>query len=90
MNRAELAAQVADAADLSKSDADSAVAATLDAIKGSLADGDSVTLIGFGTFSVSQREARTGRNPSTGAKINIPAKKVAKFSAGKALKDAVA
>ncbi|HCQ00752.1 MAG: HU family DNA-binding protein [Gemmatimonadota bacterium] len=90
MNRAELAAQVADAAGLSKSDADSAVAATLDAIKGSLADGDSVTLIGFGTFSVSQREARTGRNPSTGAKINIPAKKVAKFSAGKALKDAVA
>ena len=90
MNRAELAAQVADAADLSKSDADSAVAATLDAIKGSLEDGDSVTLIGFGTFSVSQREARTGRNPSTGAKINIPAKKVAKFSAGKALKDAVA
>ena len=90
MNRAELAAQVADAADLSKSDADSAVAATLDAIKGSLADGDSVTLIGFGTFSVSQREARTGRNPSTGAKINIPTKKVAKFSAGKALKDAVA
>jgi DNA-binding protein HU-beta len=75
---------------LSKSDADSAVAATLDAIKGSLADGDSVTLIGFGTFSVSQREARTGRNPSTGATINIPAKKVAKFSAGKALKDAVA
>ena len=90
MNRAELAAQVADAAGLSKSDADSAVAATLDAIKGSLADGDSVTLIGFGTCSVSQREARTGRNPSTGAKINIPAKKVAKFSAGKALKDAVA
>jgi DNA-binding protein HU-beta len=90
MNRAELAAQVADAAGLSKSDADSAVAATLDAIKGSLAGGDSVTLIGFGTFSVSQREARTGRNPSTGAKINIPAKKVAKFSAGKALKDAVA
>ena len=90
MNRAELAAQVADAAGLSKSDADSAVAATLDAIKGSLADGDSVTLIGFGTFSVSQREARTGRNPSTGATINIPAKKVAKFSAGKALKDAVA
>ena len=90
MNRPELAAQVADAAGLSKSDADSAVAATLDAIKGSLADGDSVTLIGFGTFSVSQREARTGRNPSTGAKINIPAKKVAKFSAGKALKDAVA
>ena len=90
MNRAELAAQVADAAGLSKSDADSAVAATLDAIKGSLADGDSVTLIGFGTFSVSQREARTGRNPSTGAKINIAAKKVAKFSAGKALKDAVA
>jgi len=90
MNRAELAAQVADAAGLSKSDADSAVAATLDAIKGSLADGDSVTLIGFGTFSVSQREARTGRNPSTGAQINIPAKKVAKFSAGKALKDAVA
>ena len=90
MNRAELAAHVADAAGLSKSDADSAVAATLDAIKGSLADGDSVTLIGFGTFSVSQREARTGRNPSTGAKINIPAKKVAKFSAGKALKDAVA
>ena len=90
MNRAELAAQVADAAGLSKSDADGAVAATLDAIKGSLADGDSVTLNGFGTISVSQREARTGRNPSTGAKINIPAKKVAKFSAGKALKDAVA
>ena len=90
MNRAELASTVADTAGLSKSDADSAVAATLDAIKGCLAGGDSVTLIGFGTFSVSNREARTGRNPATGKSIQIPAKKVAKFSAGKALKDAVA
>lgn len=89
MNRTELAGKVADATGLSKAQADSAVAAALDAIKSSLSDGDSVTLIGFGTFSVSERAARQGRNPGTGESIMIAARNVAKFTAGKALKDAI-
>jgi len=89
MNRADLAAHVASAADISKAQADAAVSAALDGIKGSLSKGDSVTLIGFGTFSVSKRAARTGRNPSDGSTIKIKAKKVAKFKAGKGLQDAL-
>lgn len=90
MNRADLAANVARATKLSKAQADAAISAALDSIKGALRKGDSVTLIGFGTFSVSKRKARTGRNPATGAPLKIKAKKVAKFTAGKALRDAVA
>ena len=89
MNRAELSSHVADAAGISKAQADAAVSAALDGIKDSLANGDAVTLIGFGTFSVSHRAARTGRNPATGATLNIKAKNVAKFKAGKALQDAL-
>ena len=89
MNRADLSAAVASATGLSKAQADAAISATLDGIKGALADGDSVTLIGFGTFSVSKRAARTGRNPATGKALKIKAKNVAKFTAGKALKDAI-
>ncbi len=89
MNRTELAGKVAEAAGLSKAQADSAVSAVIDSIASSLADGDSVTLIGFGTFSVSQRAARQGRNPGTGESITIAAKNVAKFKAGKALNDAI-
>ncbi len=89
MNRADLAAHVADAAGISKAQADAAVSAALDGIKDSLSGGESVTLIGFGTFSVSKRAARTGRNPATGKPLKIKAKNVAKFTAGKALKDAL-
>ncbi|MBT5875468.1 MAG: HU family DNA-binding protein [Candidatus Latescibacteria bacterium] len=89
MNRADLAAHVADAAGISKAQADAAVSSALDGIKDSLSGGESVTLIGFGTFSVSKRAARTGRNPATGKPLKIKAKNVAKFTAGKALKDAL-
>ncbi|MGA3207685.1 MAG: HU family DNA-binding protein [Syntrophales bacterium] len=73
----------------SKAEAVNAVNAVLDAIKKGLKKGGKVTLVGFGTFSVSKRAARTGRNPQTGKPIKIAAKKVPKFTAGKALKDAV-
>lgn len=89
MNRAALAASVAKSTKLSKGQADAAISATLKGIAGALKKGDSVTLIGFGTFGVAQRKARTGRNPATGKPLRIPAKKVPKFSAGKALKAAV-
>ncbi|MBI4552675.1 MAG: HU family DNA-binding protein [Candidatus Latescibacteria bacterium] len=89
MNRAALAAQVAKATKLSKAQADAAISATLKGITGALKKGDSVTLIGFGTYGVAQRKARTGRNPATGKPLRIPAKKVVKFTAGKALKAAV-
>ncbi|MBM3263437.1 MAG: HU family DNA-binding protein [candidate division Zixibacteria bacterium] len=90
MNRADLAAHVAQETGLSKAQADEAISAALGAIKDSLKGGGSVTLIGFGTFSVTNRAARTGRNPATGKAIKIKAKKVAKFTPGKALKEAVA
>lgn len=80
---------VASKADLSKTDAASAVEAVIDGITSTLRQGDSVTLVGFGTFSVSDRAARTGRNPRTGDVITIPASKSPKFKAGKALKDAL-
>ena len=80
---------VADAAGLSKADANKALDAVIDCIKGSLANGNSVGLIGFGTFEVRERAAREGRNPQTGSKIEIAAKKVPAFKAGKGLRDAV-
>ncbi len=89
MNRAELAAQVAKATKLSKTQADAALSAAMQGITGALKKGESVTLIGFGTFSVAKRKARTGRNPATGKPLKIAAKKVAKFTAGKALRAAV-
>ncbi|MEA3291495.1 MAG: HU family DNA-binding protein [Pseudomonadota bacterium] len=89
MNKSELVDAVAVAADLSKSSAASAVDAVFAAITSTLAKGDSLALIGFGTFSVGDRKARTGRNPQTGAAIEIAAARVPKFKAGKGLKDAV-
>lgn len=89
MNKAELVEAVAEAADLSKASATRAVDAMLDSITNTLKSGDQVSLVGFGTFQVRDRAARTGRNPQTGATINIAAAKVPSFKAGKALKDAV-
>ena len=89
MNKSELIDAVAAAADLSKSDAGAAVEAVVSTITGALREGDTVSLIGFGAFKVSERAARTGRNPRTGAEIDIPARKVPAFTPGKALKDAV-
>ncbi len=90
MNKVELVAAVAEKAGLSKKDADKAVAAVLDAVKEAVAKGDKVSLIGFGTFEVRARAARTGRNPQTKQTITIPASKAPVFKAGKAFKDAVA
>jgi DNA-binding protein HU-beta len=89
MNKSELIEAVSDAADLSKSDATKAVEGVIEAITNSLKNGDQVTLVGFGTFLVRDRAARTGRNPRTGEAIQIAAAKVPGFKAGKALKDAV-
>ncbi len=85
MNKGELVAKIADDAGLSKAQANSALDAFIGAVTKSLKSGDKVTLVGFGTFSVSKRSARTGRNPQTGAAIKIKAKKVARFKAGKEL-----
>ena len=89
MNKAELINHVASAAGLSKSAAGDAVEAVVSGITGELANGGSVSLVGFGTFSVTSRAARTARNPRTGATIEVPAANAPKFKAGKALKDAV-
>jgi DNA-binding protein HU-beta len=89
VNKTELIDAVAEGADISKAAATRAVDTMLDSISKSLATGNQVTLVGFGTFSVKQRAARTGRNPRTGEPIDIPAAKVPGFKAGKALKDAV-
>jgi len=89
MNKAELIDAVAEHADLSKAAASNAVDAVFDVITGSLKSGDSVTLVGFGTFAVKQRAARAGRNPQTGATIQIAASNLPAFKPGKALKDAV-
>lgn len=89
MNKQELIEAVASSADLSKADAARAVDSVVDTITDSLKKGDQVTLVGFGTFSVKERAARTGRNPQTGKTIQIAASKVPGFKAGKALKDAV-
>ncbi len=89
MNKTELIAAVAEKTELSKKNAEAAVSAVLDSITESLKSGDKVSLLGFGTFEVRNRAARTGKNPQTGAAIKIPAAKVPAFKAGKALKDAV-
>lgn len=89
MNKAELIEAIANNAGLSKSQADTALNACINAIKGELGKGGSVALIGFGSFSVGKRAARTGRNPFTGATLKISARKVAKFSAGSDLKAVV-
>ena len=89
MNKSELIDQIAKSADLSKAAAGRALDATVAAVKTALKKGGEVTLVGFGTFYVSKRAARSGRNPRTGATIKIKAAKVPKFRAGKALKDAV-
>jgi DNA-binding protein HU-beta len=85
MNKAELIAVLADNAGITKTQANSTLDAFIDAVTKALKKGDKVTLVGFGTFSVSKRAARTGRNPQTGETIKIKAKKVAKFKAGKEL-----
>jgi DNA-binding protein HU-beta len=85
MNKAELIAKIAEDAGITKTQANGAVDAFVDAVTKTLKKGDKVTLVGFGTFSVSKRAARNGRNPQTGAVIKIKAKKVAKFKAGKEL-----
>ncbi|HEY5703135.1 MAG TPA: HU family DNA-binding protein [Gammaproteobacteria bacterium] len=89
MNKAELIDAIAESADLSKASASRALDSVIDNITNSLKKGDTVTLVGFGTFSVRNRAARTGRNPRTGETINIRASKVPGFKAGKALKDAI-
>ena len=89
MNKAELIDKVAEIADLNKASATRAVEAVFDSISAALRAGTTVNLVGFGSFSVSDRAARTGRNPRTGETINIPASKNPKFKAGKGLKDAV-
>ena len=89
MNKAEFIDAVASKGDISKSDAESAVNAVLDSLTDAMAKGDQVTLVGFGTFLVRPRKARQGRNPQTGATIDIPASNAPSFKAGKALKDAV-
>lgn len=89
MNKQELIAAVAAEANISKADAGKAVDALTASVTKALKKGDSVTLVGFGTFKVSQRAARTGRNPQTGKEIKIAARKAPGFTPGKALKDAV-
>jgi DNA-binding protein HU-beta len=89
MNKGDLVAKVAEAANLSKAQSTEAVNATLEAISEALKSGDKATLIGFGTFSVDHRAARTGRNPQTGATIKIAAKNVVKFKPGKELTNMV-
>ena len=90
MNKTELVAAIAEKAELSKKDAESALNAMVEAITEALTKEDKVQLIGFGTFEVKKREARTGRNPRTNETIEIPAAKLPVFKAGKALKDKVA
>lgn len=85
MNKAQLIAKIADDAGITKTQANATLDAFIDAVTKTLKKGDKVTLVGFGTFSVSKRAARNGRNPQTGAVIKIKAKKVAKFKAGKEL-----
>ena len=88
-NKNDLIGMVADKAGLTKAQAGDAVDAVFDAITSSLKSGEEVRLVGFGTFAVSQRKASIGRNPATGAEINIPASNQAKFKPGKGLKDAI-
>ena len=89
MNKAELVAAVAEKAEISKKDAEAAVKAFTDVVAEALKKGEKIQLVGFGTFEVSERAERTGRNPQTGAEMVIPASKAPKFKAGKALKDSI-
>ena len=89
MNKTELIAAVAEQAELSKKDAEKALKAFTDVIAAELVKGEKVQLVGFGTFEVSEREAREGRNPRTGETMTIAASKAPKFKAGKALKDSI-
>lgn len=89
MNKTELINKIAESAGISKADAKKALEAAVDTIKQALIAGDKIQLIGFGTFAVSERPAREGINPATKEKIQIPAKKVAKFKAGAELADAL-
>ena len=89
MNKTELIAAVADRADMSRKDAEAVLKAFTDVVAEELKKGEKVQLVGFGTFEVSERAARTGRNPQTGEEMMIAASKAPKFKAGKALKDSV-
>ena len=89
MNKAELIAKIADDAGITKTQANASLDSFIEAVAKTLKKGDKVTLVGFGTFSVSKRAARNGRNPQTGATIKIKAKKVAKFKAGATLSSKV-
>ena len=89
MNKAELVAAMSDKAQLSKKDAEAALKAFTDVVAEELKKGEKIQLVGFGTFEVSERAARTGRNPQTGAEMTIAASKAPKFKAGKALKDSI-
>jgi DNA-binding protein HU-beta len=89
MNKTELVEKIAEGAGLSKVDAKKALDATIAAIKDALVEGEKIALVGFGTFSVSERPAREGINPANGQKITIAAKKIAKFKAGADLADAL-
>ena len=89
MNKTELVAAIAEKAELSKKDAEAALRAFIDVVSEELKKGEKVQLVGFGTFEVSERAAREGRNPQTGKTMTIAACKAPKFKAGKALKDAI-
>lgn len=89
MNKKELVECIAEAASIGKTDAEKALNGTLKAIADALKKGDKVTLVGFGTFSVSKRDSRQGRNPQTGDAIKIPAKNVARFKAGSKLSEEI-
>jgi len=89
MNKSELVAKIAEGADITKASAGRALDSLINSVTAELASGGDVALVGFGTYKVNDRAARTGRNPQTGAEIQISAAKVPAFKAGKALKDAV-
>ena len=89
MNKTELVAAMAEKAELSKKDSEKALKAFIDVVSEELKKGEKIQLVGFGTFEVANRAARTGKNPQTGKEIEIPASKAPKFKAGKALKDVV-
>lgn len=89
VNKQELVSKIAESADISMKDAKAALDAMIETITGSLTEGGEVSLVGFGTFNISNRAARTGRNPQTGATLEIPASRVPSFKPGKALKDRV-
>ena len=89
MNKTELVATIAEKVEISKKDAERALNAFTDTVSDALREGDKIQLVGFGTFEVSERAERTGRNPQSGETMVIPASKIPKFKAGKALKDAI-